>query len=938
MARIPGLRRDFRFPWRNRQQIDRDIEDELELHLELRARELEDGGLAPDEARREAERSFGDLARARFSLASVDRSSERRYRVRTFLEELGQDIRYALRTLGSSGGFTVVAVLVLALGIGANTAVFSIVNQLLLRPRQVEQPDRLVGVYGQSTEDPTEYDGFSYPTYVDLRKRSTDSIRLAAHTITMVGVAEGEVTRRVIAGLVSSNFFATIGVPLAGGRAFTPEEEHPQSAQPVVVVSHAFWEKRGADPDFVGATLQINGRPFTVIGITSQGFSGTTVLFSPDLWLPLGVHDAMAVDLGGGREGELLDRRSRVLMLFGRLRSGIDSGLAQEELRRLAAQLEEEYPVAQEHQGVRVAPLSRLSMSTNPDAGELSGAMTAPSLLIMGMAGVVLLIACLNLANMLLARGMARRTEMAVRISLGGGRGRLLRQLLTEGLVLALLGGVAGLVLAYWAARLLIASLVNLMPYGNVVWPLAPDVRVLVATLAFCVAATLFFAFGPAIKLTRDEVLGDLKEKGGADGERKRRLVGSPRNLLVVGQIALSLVLLTAGGLFLRAAQAAGKADPGFSLDERVLVELDPSLVGYDEARSREMYQHLVERLRSLPGVKSVTQASIVPFGPVSVSREVRLPTDGEEVDRDHAGVDPYYYRIGTDYFRTLGLPFLRGRDFTSLEARGPSDPATSEGGTAAGLAIIDEPLASRLFGDEDPVGRQIRLPGGAPERPDTFLEVVGVVPGTRHEIFDHEPVPHLYVPFGQDYGPNGHLYLHLRGGGEAAAIAMLTTVRDEIRAYDENLPVLTLKTLRQYRDSSAMIWAVEAGAKVFGLFGGLALLLAMVGVYGVKAFVVSRRTRELGIRTALGARPRDLVWMVVREGLALTGVGVAIGLLLSLAVGRLLGSLLYEVSANDPLVLASAPLLLIAAALLAAYLPARRATRVPPTVALRYE
>jgi predicted permease len=483
-----------------------------------------------------------------------------------------------------------------------------------------------------------------------------------------------------------------------------------------------------------------------------------------------------------------------------------------------------------------------------------------------------------------------------------------------------------GMILAIWTANLLATSLSSLLPFGVLVFEPGPDVRVLLATMGFCVLSTLFFALGPAWKLTRPDLLPDLKERVGQDrsaaGSGRLR---SPRNLLVVAQVSLSLVLLTAGGLFIRGAFEAAAADAGFPLDDALVAELDPSLIGFDETRSREVYRQVVERLRTLPGIEAVSLSSLIPFGMVIDSS--RVERIGAEDDEE--SVSAYHYIVGDDYFEALGVPLLRGRGFTRSE---------TETDTGSPVVIIDEPTARRLFPEEDPLGQQIRFAASEEDGLSTPLEIVGIVPGLRHMLFDQEPRPHIYVPFGLQYRANMHIHMRLGARDPDAPAKVLRTVRQEIRALDERLPVLALKTLRDHRDASLFLWLIRAGANVFTLFGVLALFLAVVGVYGVKAYLVTGRTREIGIRMALGATPANVLWLVLREGLVVTLVGLGLGLVLSLGSARLLSRFLYEVSASDPLVFLSAPLLLAAAALLASYLPARWATKVMPTTALRYE
>jgi predicted permease len=491
---------------------------------------------------------------------------------------LVRDLRHGIRILLAKPGFSATAVIVLALGIGANTAVFSLVNGFLLKPLLIQKPEELVGCYSRNSHKPDDYRAFSYPNYVDLRDGNPVFSSLMAHNPAIVGVSEGgasgDTTRRVLADMVSSNYFATFGVPLFRGRTFTADEERPGSPADVVIVSYNFWRKTGSDPDLLGKTLRINSRVLTVVGITAEGFTGTTALFTPEFFMPLSLHDAMTNDFEGqGRR--LAARNSYALILVGRLRPGVNAKSADAQLAAVASGMAAAYPGENKDQTLIVRPLSRLSIGTSPTNDSQFVVLAA---LLVSMASVVLLIASLNVSNMMLARGAARRKEIAIRLALGGGRGRILQQLFTEGLVLALVGGAAGLVMAYWSTSALVNSMARLAPV-DLVYTSGPDLRVLAATMGFCLFSTLLFGLAPAWNLSRSNVVSSLK-----DGEHDeiasggRRRLFSRRNVLVISQVALSLVLLTSAGLFIRSAQKAANVEPGFKLDHGVIVEVDPSL------------------------------------------------------------------------------------------------------------------------------------------------------------------------------------------------------------------------------------------------------------------------------------------------------------------------------------------------------------------------
>jgi predicted permease len=842
-----------------------------------------------------------------------------------------RDIRYSIRHLLKNPGFTIVAVLVLALGIGANAAVFSLVNTLLIRPLPGQRAGELVGCYTRNKKT-GGYHQFSYPNYLDLRERNKVFAHLMAHNLQTVGLNEGEITRRVGADFITANYFSTFGAQISRGRAFLPAEEQPGSGIPVAVVTHQYWKRNGADPDLVGKSLRINGLSYTVVGIASEGFTGTTALFSPDIWLPLGMYDTVVNAFSKESQRHLNDRSNHTLILAGQLKPGVPRAVAEPELAGLAEQLEKAFPAENKDRTFALNDLPRLSIGSGPETGST---LTTIAALLMGMASVVLLIACLNLANMLLARGTARRKEFAIRLSLGARRGRILRQLLTEGLVLSILGGAAGLVLAYWATDLLVASLVRVLPFLTIVFEGGPDFRVLSATLGFCVLSTVLSGLGPALKVSRPDVVSDLKEQVGEStvGGRKPGFFGT-RNLLIISQIALSLALLTAGGLFIRGALKAAQLDPGFTLDNGIVVEVDPKLAGYDEVRGHEVVRVLAERLGALPGIEAVSVAQLVPFGGAENSRNVMkagsaIPFDDSSPAAGEKPVSARSNRIGADYFRIMRIPLLRGREFNRAEAELGRPPL---------VAIVDQALANRIFPGEDPLGKRIEFAGRRPGQAPKEMEIVGIVAGLRDRISDHVLQPHVWLPFAQDYPSTANFHLRVAARGDAAEAAMLRAIRQEIRSYDDRLPVLALRTLRRHFQEGPDQWLVRTGAAVFSVLGALALILALVGVYGVKAYAVARRTREIGIRLAVGATARDVLWLVLREGIAMTLTGVGIGLLLAAAAARLLYSILYGVSATDPVIFSAAPLLLAAASLLACYIPARRATKVDPMVALRYE
>src|SRR5437588_133206 len=858
------------------------------------------------------------------------------------------DFRFAFRQLIKAPGFTFAAVLVLALGIGANTAVFSLVNTLFFAPPAYAKPHEMLQIFSQDKKDPKKFRGFSYPTYRDIREQNTVFSDAMAFNLALIGLGQKGDTRRAFASVVSSNYFSVLGVPLARGRAFLPEEETRNA--PVAIVSYSYWQKHNLDPSVLGSQVLINGRPFAIVGITPKGFAGTLQVLSPEVWLPMSVYDQVANDFGSKNKTTMDDRNGTQLRIIGRLKPGMTTAAAKPALEGLAANLEKAYPVEQKNQTFITAPVSRISVSTNPTAA--SGVKSIAPLLL-GMAVVVLLVACLNLANMLLARGTARRKEIAIRLALGGTRWRIVRQLLSEGFVLALLGGIGGLILGLWSSDLLIGSLRKFMPF-EIVWSTGANPAILAATFGFCLLGTLMFALGPALKISRSAVITDLKEHAGEDVMR-RRWKFLPRNPLVVVQIAFSLALLTAAALFVRGAGKAASVDSGLKPGASYLLEVDASLAGYEPKRAQALYQDLNARLAALPGVEHVSISATVPFGITSSDKNVEragVHPVAEAKPSNAAEGLPFkaaWNSVGADYFTTVGLPVLRGRAFTEAEATQPGPR----------VAIIDEPLAKRLWPDGDALGQRVQYAGentpsgqrgggaaggtsgelGKEEKQDETIEIVGIVPVTRHDLFaNEEPDGSIYLPFARGFQSDVSFFVRFRSLAPGSEASTADLLRHTVRDVDPAIPIISLQTFAQYLDSNLDLWLVRAGAAMFSIFGGLALGLAVVGLYGVKAYSVARRTREIGIRMALGAQAVAVLRLIMGESAIMLLSGIALGFVLAAATGKILSGILYEVGALDPIAFTAAPLLLAIAALVATWLPARRAATLNPVEALRYE
>jgi len=860
------------------------------------------------------------------------------------------DFRFACRQLIKAPGFAIAAILVLALGIGANTAVFTLVDTLLFAPPGYAQPHELVQVFSQDKKNPKSFRAFSYPTLTDIRAQNSVFSGVAAHNLGMVGLGEKGNTRRVFADIVSSDYFSVLGVAPLCGRIFLPEEETPGGDAHVAIVSYSYWARHNLDPSILGSQILVNGRSCTVVGILPRTFTGTMMVFSPEVWMPLSAYDAIANNFATEKSKPLASRDGEHLLLIGRFKPGMTAVTAEAALKTLAANLEKAFPVEQKDQTFTTAPISRFSISDDPPD---DGDVTAMAPLLMGMAAIVLLVACLNLANMLLARGTARRKEIALRLALGGSRWRIVRQLLTEGLLLALLGGVGGLTLGIWCSGLLARSISSLMPL-DVVWNGGPSLPVLAMTFVFCLLGTVCFALGPAMKLSRSSVIEDLKEHAGEDVVHRRwRFL--PRNPLVVAQIAFSLALLTAAALFIRGANKAARFETGLHAEKDLLLEVDASLSGAPQSQVQQTYRALSDRLATLPGVQHVSISATAPFGMLSLGKAIQragvhvAPDQKPSNAAEGLAYKTRFHSVGADYFASVGLPILRGRAFSMNESTQSEGPA---------VAIIDETLARKLWPEGDALGQSVQYaddnaPRAKGDSPDSMgisqggkgniktgeaIEVIGIVPSTRGALFERQPRGSIYVPFGRGFQSAAYFFLQCPGLTKENLAQMADAIRRTVREVDPTLPVLSLKTFPQHVDSNLQLWTVRAGATLFTVFGALALTLAIVGVYGVKAYSVARRTREIGIRMALGARPSTVQWMILREGSFMLAGGIVIGLLLAIATGKILNGMLYQVGALDPVAFSTAPLLLAAATLLATWLPARRATRITPMMALRTE
>ena len=817
------------------------------------------------------------------------------------MERLWQDIRYGLRLLIKSPGFAAAAVISLALGIGVNTAIFSVVNAILLRPLPVKNPEGLVEIY-TSTATGSRWGTTSYPDYLDFRDRNEVFSDLIAYDLTPMNLSSSGFTNRVFGELVSANYFAALGVDAARGRTFLPEEDKTPGANPVAVVSHRFWRSHfGSDADLIGKPINLNGHSFTVVGITPSYFNGTFVGFSTDVWVPLSMHDQIKPG-----SDEVTRRGSGSLFLKARLKPGITLQQAQAQMAGVAAALEADYPDTNRGHSVTLAAAS--SVRINP---EVTNVLLIVSLLLMAVVSLVLLIACANVANLLLARAGGRRREIAIRLALGATRRRLIQQMLTESVILSLIGGVVGLFLALWACRLLVAFRPPISIPIDL--DLSIDPRVLTFTLVASLLTGIMFGLAPAFQASRPDLIPALKGESAILGKGYRKY--GLRNLLVVVQIAMSLFLLISAGLFIRSLESVQTVDPGFDTRHTAIMSVDLGLNGYSQGRGRAFYQQLIERIRTMPGLRAASWAKTAPLDLASQSMNVRI--EGYEPPPDEKNLEINYNVVGLKYLQTLSIPLLQGRDFAESDTEG-----------AAKVAIVNETMANRFWPGQDPLGKHVLTEEG---NHDT-LEVVGVAKDSKYLTLGEGHISYMYLPMLQHY--QAVMTLHVSAVGDPNSLT--NELRREFQMLDENLPVYDVKTLDQHL--AIALLPARVGATLLGTFGLLAAVLSAVGIYGVMAYSVSRRNRELAIRMAVGARPIAILRLVLSEAAVLAIIGLVLGLALAFAGGHVLSSFLYGVSPTDPLTFIGISLLLGTIVLGSSYIPARKAMKADPKLALSQE
>jgi len=819
-----------------------------------------------------------------------------------------QDMRFGLRSMRKSPGFALVCVLSLALGIGANTTIFTVVNAILLNPLPVRDISRLVELDTIDSKtmvtaaNATKL-GMSYTNCEDFQRQNqvlTGLSCISFAPLTWSGEAE---PKQVAGQLVNANYFEVLGLTPALGRFFLPEEDTKPGGNNLVVISHSLWSnKLGSDPNILGKTLTLNATPFTVIGVAPQGFKGAFTIGPADqIWMPVSMYGQV---LAGFVKDNFRERRFLNTITVARLKPGVSSGEAEASLKTIASRLEREYPKENAGRSVAVSQLADATVGINQhDQFVLAGA------LMMGVVGLILLIACVNLANLLLARGARREREISIRAAVGAGRLRLIRQLLTESIGLALVGGLVGLVVAFAGKRLLWAYRPPFIENNDL--DLSLDSHVLLFTFVLALLTGIIFGLAPAIKASRTNLSSTLNAGGRSGSATWTR--GSLRSILVISEVALALITLVGAGLFIRSMQNAEKTDVGFESKRLFTMAFDLGALHYDEDHGQQFYRDAIQRVMSSPMVQGAAVASNPPIGG-GLGRTV-FP-EGKDETSGYRGTLTELNDITPGFFDALRIPLKRGRIFNDFDKK-----------DTPRVAVINEAMARHFWPDEDAIGKRFHFFG------DTqLLEVVGIVGNTVVNQIGEDPQPLVYLPMSQDFSPAVTLQVRTSGDPRAA----VASVRSQIQSLDHNLAITNVQTIEEVLDQA--LWAPRIAAVLLTLFGVLALLLAGIGVYGVLSYSVNQQTREIGVRMALGATPGAVLRWVVGQGFRLAAAGLVIGVIAGLALLHFVASLLFGISTHDPATFAAVALVLGAVALLACYLPARRATRVSPVAALRYE
>jgi macrolide transport system ATP-binding/permease protein len=871
---------------RDEDKVHGEIAEEWQLHIDLRTEENIRRGMDPEEARRRAEQNFGNSGYIKDVSWDV--------RGGGLVETLWQDLRFAARQLRQSPGFAIVALLSLALGIGANAAIFGLISTMLLRPLPIAQPEQVFAIHQGKQKDPSYSQSMSYPNYKDIRDRNTVLAGMAVYRFDPMSLSHNGNNERVWGYLVSGNYFDVLGVQALLGRTFTADEDRTPNSRPVVVLSHGCWRRRfGAEQGVVGSTVKINGRDFTVIGVAPPQFTGTESVFTPEFWVPSMMQEWIESHSG------LEERGDGQWLPFGRLHTGVTLGQARAQLNAVAQQLGRENPGTDEGMALSLTPPGLIDPNVRGAVIAFSGALMLTVLL-------VLLLACTNLASLLLARVTQRRKEIAVRMAIGATRFRLARQLLTESIMLSVIGAAFGLAIGYALMEVTKASL----PRTDfaLTLDLRMDWRVVSFVASLAVLTGIGFGLVPTLHASRPDVVSTLKED--AAGGRRRAWL---RSALVVMQVALSFVLLITAGLTVRSLQHAQRLGPGFDPKHALTMAVDLGLQGYDQEEGENFYRQLTERVRALPGVQAAGLIRSLPLGLESSSTSVY--PEGRPEPRAQEMPSALYENLSPGYFSAMGIPLVGGRDFAE------SDTARS-----ARVALVNETLAQRFWPGENAVGRNL-YSGNSGKTP---LTVIGVAKNGKYQSLGEIPPMVIYYPLSQVYASTAALVVRTSIDPKSA----IASVRSEVQRMDPLLPVYDAKTLKEHM--RLPLFPLDAGAVAVGSFALLAMILAAIGIYGVMAYSVGQRTQEIGIRMALGARAIDVCRLVLKQGVIITTVGMVLGMIGAMGVSGVIGSLLYGVSATDPRTFLFISLLLAAVALAACFLPARRATEVDPVIAIR--
>ncbi|MGD2122494.1 MAG: ABC transporter permease [Gemmatimonadota bacterium] len=884
---------------------EQDVSEEFLAHLELKVEDLVRQGLSEAEARemvRQEMKTEGTCGAARHRSEAQTRARLRKKTIRTRLDALGQDLRFALRRMVRSPGFTAAALFSLAIGIGANTAVYSVVNALILRPLPYDNPEELVRVY-------TDYPGRSpwassaYPDYLDMKKLDDTFAEVAAWYNILAPVTIGEEPRMSTVEAVSANYFPMLGVDPALGRTFLPDEDLEPGQDPVVILGYGLWNRAfGADPGVLGRSIRIGGQPYTVVGVAPESYgSGAMSSLSADVIVPV----SMGAQIEGAQgENHYSSRRYRTFDVQARLRAGVTIEEARARMEIFAANLQEAYPESNQDRQFNLLPAGDVSFSP-----EIDQPLSMMAGFLMAVVGLVLLLACTNLASFLLAQGVRRRKEIAVRLAMGAPRRRLVRQLLSETVLLGLLGGLAGVLVASWALGLL-DYLIPALP-AAISLDLGLDWRVLSFSLALSLTSGVLFGLAPALQSTRPNITPTLKESAPSLG---RGRTFNLRSILVGFQMAVSVILLVGGSLFVRSLLVAQDVDPGFTIQGVGTAWIDLPMSGVPREEWTQTQRALAERIAAEPGIQSVAWAGHLPLALGSSHQTFNVP--GVEPPPGQDGHSLFYTQVGPDFFETLGIPIMAGRGITPEDEAGAPD-----------VVVVNQALAERFWPGESPIGKQILR--GSAERAAT---VVGVVGTTKVERLGEDPAPFVYLAASQY--PTSFFRLVARGPAHASSV--VATLQRVTRDVNPNFAVMEVRSME---DNVALrLFPSRVAALLLGAFGGLALLLAAIGLYGVVNFSVSSRTREIGIRMSLGANRSKVIGIMMKEAMGVVAIGGVLGLAAAYVLARLVQVFLFGIQPGDPVTMILVPLLLGSVALAAGFVPARRAIRIDPTQALKTE